>query len=120
MKTFVFAYDRFATMTTPAMLDAEGIDHIVLCHTEEQKQKFIEHGTADPKKLIATGQPKGIARNRNAALEMMDDDEWALFLVDDMKQITEPINPPELTSRNSLAMYYCTFPNPDTAGSLYS
>lgn len=89
MKTFVFAYDRFATMTTPAMLDAEGIDHIVLCHTEEQKQKFIEHGTADPKKLIATGQPKGIARNRNAALEMMDDDEWALFLVDDMKQITE-------------------------------
>jgi len=76
-------------MTTPAMLEREGIDHHVLCHTEEQKQAFIEHGTSSAKRLMATGQPKGIARNRNVALEMMNEGEWALFMVDDIKRITE-------------------------------
>lgn len=89
MKVFVFAYDRYATMTTPVALSREGIEHTVLCHTEEQKQAFIQHATADEHRIIATGQPKGISHNRNVALDMMNKDEWALFLVDDIKKISE-------------------------------
>lgn len=97
MKTFVFAYDRYATMTTPSALEREGIDHIVLCHTEAQKAAFIELRTANPERIIATGNPKGIARNRNSALEMMQEGEWALFLVDDLKTISELRNHDRIT-----------------------
>lgn len=88
MRTFVFGYDRYETMSTSRLLEDEGIDHTVLCHTEEAKQRFIDGGTAEPDRLVATGQPKGLANNRNAALEMMEDGEWALFLVDDLKNVT--------------------------------
>jgi hypothetical protein len=88
MRTFVFGYDRYETMSTSRLLEDEGIDHTVLCHTEEARERFIEGGSAAPDRLLATGQPKGLANNRNAALEMMEDGEWALFLVDDLKNVT--------------------------------
>jgi hypothetical protein len=88
MKIFVFGYDRYDTMSTSQLLEAEGIDHIVLCHTEEAKEQFIKGGTAKPERLVATGQPKGLANNRNAALDMMEPGEWAMFLVDDLKNVT--------------------------------
>lgn len=83
MKTFVFAYDRYDTLTTPLLLESAGIDHIVLCHTDEQKEKFIKAGRVNPNRIIATGAPKGLAYNRNKALDMMSKGEWACFLVDD-------------------------------------
>lgn len=88
MRAFVFAYDRFDSMTTARMLETEGIDNVVLCHTEEARQRFIEHGTATAERLVATGQPRGLANNRNVALDMMEDGEWAMFLVDDLKDVT--------------------------------
>lgn len=75
-------------MSTSILLEAEAIEHVVLCHTEEARDKFIEGGTARPERLVATGQPKGLGNNRNAALDMMEDGEWALFLVDDLKNVT--------------------------------
>lgn len=89
MKVFVFAYDRFDSMTTSVMLEAEGIDHTVLCHTQEAADQFIQHGTAKPERLFVTNNPKGLANQRNTALEMMADGEWALFLVDDLKSVSE-------------------------------
>lgn len=89
MRVFVFTYDRYDSITTSQMLEDEGIDHIVLCHTEEQKQRFIEAGRVRPERLIATGRSRGLANNRNFALEMMEEDEWAMFLVDDLKSVTE-------------------------------
>lgn len=89
MKVFVFTYDRYDSITTSPMLEAEGIPHTVLCHTEEQKQSFIEHGRVKPERLIATGNPRGLAYNRNYALDMMEEGEWAMFLVDDLKTVTE-------------------------------
>lgn len=88
LPVYVFAYDRYETMSTPRLLSAEGINHTVLCHTEEAKEKFIQHYTADPANLHVTGQPKGLANNRNAALDMMEEGEWAVFLVDDLKRVT--------------------------------
>jgi hypothetical protein len=88
MKIFVFAYDRFETMSTSQLLEAENIDHIVLCHTDEAKERFISGGTAKANRLHVTSQPKGLANNRNAALDMMDHGEWAMFLVDDLKSVT--------------------------------
>lgn len=89
MKIFVFTYDRYETITTTKMLESVNLDYTALCHTEEQKTKFIEAGNVAPDKIIATGEPKGLANNRNIALDMMDEGEWALFLVDDFKKITE-------------------------------
>lgn len=89
MKIFVFAYDRYDTMTTSKMLDAEHIEHTVLCHTEEASNLFAANGTATPERLHITNKPKGLAYQRNSALDLMSEGEWALFLVDDLKAVTE-------------------------------
>lgn len=88
MRLFIFAYDRYDTMTTANMCRQENVDHIVLCHSEEAKKAFIACDTASADTLVSTGQPKGLAYNRNAALELMEQDEWAIFLVDDLKTLT--------------------------------
>jgi len=88
MRVFVFTYDRFDSITTSAILESSGIDHIVLCHTEEQRAAFIAAGRVKSERLVVTGKPKGLAYNRNVALEMMSQDEWSVFLVDDLKKIT--------------------------------
>jgi hypothetical protein len=85
MKTFIFTYDRFTQMTTSEYL--KNIPHTVLCHSEEQKQKFIEGGRVHGE-LIASGQPKGLANNRNFALDMLQDGEWGCFWVDDLIGVT--------------------------------
>lgn len=89
MKVFVFTYDRYDSISTSQLLENSWVDHVVLCHTEEAKRRFIDGGRVKPNRLIATGQPKGLANNRNAALDMMGDGEWAVFLVDDLKHVTE-------------------------------
>lgn len=88
-RVFVFTYDRFDSITTSMMLEESEIDHIVLCHTEEQREQFIKHGRVREDRLIATGAARGLAYNRNFALDMMDEGEWAMFLVDDLKKVTE-------------------------------
>ena len=85
MKTFIFTYDRYNTITTSQYL--KDIPHIVLCHTEEQKQKFIGGGRVYGE-VIASGEPKGLANNRNFALDMLQQGEWACFWVDDLIDVT--------------------------------
>ncbi len=89
MKIFVFGYDRYDSTTTSGMLEQENIDHIMLVHNEEQRQGFIAGGRVNPSRLLVTGEPAGLSNNRNAALSMMDDGEWAMFLVDDFKSVSE-------------------------------
>lgn len=85
----MFGYDRFDSITTSGMLEAEGLDHTVLCHTDEQAAAFVAGGRVRPDRLAVTGQPRGLSYQRNAALDRMDDGEWALFLVDDLVRVTE-------------------------------
>lgn len=89
MKVFVFAWDRYDTISTSPALEAEGIDHTVLVHTDEHRDRFVAGGRVRPERLHVTGQPKGLAYNRNAALDLMQDGEWAVFLVDDLLQVYE-------------------------------
>jgi len=89
MKIFVFAYDRFDTMTTSMFLDNEGIEHIVLCHSVDDRRRFIDAGRVKAENILCTANPKGLAYQRNSALDMMDDGEWAIFLVDDWIKTTE-------------------------------
>jgi hypothetical protein len=89
VKVFVFGYDRYDSMTTSNMLERAGVQHRVLIHTEEARERFIAGGQVVPERLVVTGQPKGLANNRNAALDMMEPGEWAVFLVDDLKGVTE-------------------------------
>ncbi len=89
MRVFIFTYDRYDTISTPALFEGTGIDYTVLCHTDEAREKFIQGGRVKPDRLIASHAPKGLCNNRNAALEMMAEGEWALFLVDDMLSVTE-------------------------------
>lgn len=89
MRVFIFTYDRYSTISTPAYLAAAGIDHTVLCHTAYAAEQFAIAGRVEPSKLHVTNQPKGLANNRNAALDMMSKGEWAVFLVDDLRDVTE-------------------------------
>ena len=76
-------------MTTSMMLEADGVDHTVLCHLPSDAEKFAAGDRVYPERLLVTGEPKGLANNRNFALDMMEEGEWALFLVDDLQQCYE-------------------------------
>ena len=89
LKVFVFGYNRYDSMSTSIMLEQEGIEHYVLCHTQDAADLFVENGTAKKERLIVTNCPRGLAYQRNYALNMMEEGEWALFLVDDLKSVSE-------------------------------
>lgn len=89
MKVFVFGYDRYETMTTSDMLEADGVDHQVLVHTDEARDLFVAAGHVRPDRIVVTGNPRGLAYQRNAALDLMERGEWAVFLVDDLRRVTE-------------------------------
>lgn len=88
-QVFVFAHDRYDTMTTSLMLEADGVEHHVLVSNVRRAELFARGNRVFPERLVVTGAPDGLAQSRNAALEMMTEGEWALFLVDDMKQAYE-------------------------------
>jgi|GEM_PF-5992116 len=76
MKIFLMYYDRYETATTSKMID---IEHFVLCHNNKDKFNCIgPKGT-----LIETNQPKGIQNNFNFGLDMLEYDEWGIFMSDD-------------------------------------
>ena len=70
-------YDRHDDATTSKLIQAP---HIVLCHTGKEKFTCIN----DSAKLVETNQPKGIQNNFNYGLSMLDEDEWCVFLSDDL------------------------------------
>ena len=91
-KVFTFFYNRFTDATTSLALKENGIEHNVLIHEEEDLDKFIKGKTIAGNPII-TNKPKGLAYQRNAALELMEEGEWAVFMCDDFKDIRSyPIN----------------------------
>jgi len=86
IKVFTFFYNRFTDATTSLALKENGIEHNVLIHKEEDYIKFKEGGTIGGNPII-TNQPKGLAYQRNAALDLMEKDEWAVFMCDDFQKI---------------------------------
>lgn len=88
MKIIVFGYNNYENITTSKYLDK--FKHTLLVHTTEQKKNFIKAGKISKNaKIIVSGNPKGLAYNRNYALEhLMKDGEWAMFWVDDLIRVT--------------------------------
>lgn len=86
MKVFTFFYNRFATATTSKALHENGISHNVLIHNTSDLQQFMKGGTVHGDAVV-TGNGKGLAYQRNSALDMMDTGEWAVFMCDDFKRI---------------------------------
>jgi hypothetical protein len=86
MKVFTFFYNRYSNATTSKALYENGINHNVLIHTATDYDKFrignTLHGNA-----IVTGNGKGLAYQRNSALDMLDKGEWGVFMCDDFKRI---------------------------------
>jgi hypothetical protein len=86
MKVFTFFYNRFETATTSNALFENGIEHYVMIHSEQDCDKFKQGGTIKGKPVI-TNQRKGLAYQRNCALDMLDDGEWGVFMCDDFSKI---------------------------------
>lgn len=87
MKVIVFGYNNYDGITTSKFL--EGIPHTLLTHTKEQKDNFIKSGRlAKSAKVIYSGNPKGLSYNRNYALSLLKQGEWAMFWVDDLIELT--------------------------------
>lgn len=90
MKIYCFTWDRYDTATTPGKLEAAGLPHMVVCHSEQARQRFIDAGTVKPENIVASGVPKGLALNRNWVLDnLVKDGEWHMHVVDDFLTITE-------------------------------
>jgi hypothetical protein len=86
MKVFTFYYNRYDDATTSKALYDNGIDHNVLIHTREDYEKFVKGNTIYGQPII-TNSPKGLSWQRNKALDMMEEDEWAVFMCDDFRYI---------------------------------
>lgn len=86
MKVFTFFYNRFETATTSKALFENGIEHYVLMHSEQDLSKFKEGGTLKGTPIV-TNQQKGLAYQRNSALDMLKDGEWGVFMSDDFLKI---------------------------------
>jgi glycosyltransferase involved in cell wall biosynthesis len=86
-KVFTFYSNRFDSATTSIALEENGIDHIVLVHTEEQSEQFHRNKTNRARITRITNKPRGLAYQRNVALDMMEAGEWAVFMCDDFKKV---------------------------------
>jgi hypothetical protein len=86
MKVFTFFYNRFENATTSIALEANNIPHYVLIHKPEDYDKFKRYNTCRGEGIV-TNNGKGLAYQRNTALEMMDTGEWAVFMCDDFMKI---------------------------------
>ncbi|MBM3417694.1 MAG: hypothetical protein FJY17_02070 [Bacteroidetes bacterium] len=86
MKVFTFFYNRYNDATTSKALYDNDIEHNVLIHTHCDYEKFVNGKTIYGNPVI-TNNNKGLAYQRNTALNMMNIGEWAVFLCDDFKQI---------------------------------
>ncbi len=88
MKVFTFFYNRFDSATTSLALGDCGIEHTVLIHNEKDLAKFIEGGVIHPLGMpVVTDNPKGLAYQRNSALDLMEEGEWAVFMCDDFQKV---------------------------------
>jgi hypothetical protein len=86
MKVFTFFYNRYETATTSKALYENNIAHNVLIHNETDYEKFRNGNTLHGTPII-TNNGKGLAYQRNTALEMMNIGEWAVFMCDDFQKI---------------------------------
>jgi hypothetical protein len=86
VKVFTFFYNRYEKATTSLALSQNGIDHTVLLHNADDLQKFIKGGTIHGKAEV-TNNGKGLAFQRNSALDLMNTGEWAVFMSDDFKKV---------------------------------
>ena len=86
MKVFTFFYNRYDTATTSKALFENGIKHNVLIHNENDCEKFKIGNTLFGNPIV-TGNGKGLAYQRNSALDLMNIGEWAVFMCDDFKKI---------------------------------
>lgn len=86
MKVFTFFYNRYETATTSKALNENGIAHNVLIHNADDLQKFVKGGTIHGK-VTVTNNNKGLAYQRNTALDMIETGEWAVFMCDDFQKI---------------------------------
>ena len=85
MKIIIFTYDRYDTITTSKYF--AGIKHTILCHSEEAKQKYLKAGNIYGD-IISSNRGGGLSNNRNYALDLLEDGEWALFMVDDLINVS--------------------------------
>lgn len=86
MKVFTFFYNRYETATTSKALNENGITHNVLIHNADDLQKFVKGNTIHGK-VTVTNNNKGLAYQRNTALDMIETGEWAVFMCDDFQKI---------------------------------
>lgn len=86
MKVFTFFYNRYENASTSIALEANDIPHHVLIHKAEDYDKFKRYNTCRGEAVV-TNNGKGLAYQRNSALDMMDTGEWAVFMCDDFMKI---------------------------------
>lgn len=86
MKVFTFFYNRYETATTSKALYENRIDHNILIHKENDYDLFKKGGTMFGKPIV-TNASKGLANQRNHALDLINTGEWAVFMCDDFKKI---------------------------------
>ena len=85
-KIYTFYYNRYSEATTSLALFYSSVEHIVVFHSDAQRQKFnseIIKGEA-----FVTEHHKGLSGQRNKVLDSVPKGEWVIFCSDDYIQTT--------------------------------
>jgi hypothetical protein len=105
LKVFTFYYNRFTDATTSKALNQNGIDHNVLIHSQSDYEKFKQGKTIFGNPIV-TNNGKGLAYQRNSALDLMDEGEWSAFMCDDFEKIYSKPKKWILSNRNTLPVNF--------------
>jgi len=80
-KIYTFYYNRYKEATTSLALFHSNVEHTIVFHSEEQRQKFnpeVIRGEA-----FVTNYQKGLSGQRNKVLDSIPKGEWVIFCSDD-------------------------------------
>lgn len=84
MKIFIPSYGRAGIITTHQLL--KGQDYRILVHDSSEYSSYAQNPTIDRNRLVTTGQPLGIARQRNWVLDhLVEAGEWFCFMDDNIR-----------------------------------
>lgn len=104
MKIFISTHNRANIITTPALLDAEGISYTLVFHNVEQLNAYNLAGRFKTPYISVANIPVGMTLMRNWILEnLVKDGEWFIILDDNITEFQavrgEWYKQPELPSR---------------------
>lgn len=88
MKIYIPSHERAKTIKTHLQFKDSNVEYFIVVHNEEQKAKYLTNPTIEPKRLIVANVPLGVSKIREWIKFNLADEEWFIFMDDNIKYFT--------------------------------